>query len=782
MRRIGIGSKLLGLVLTSLLCAILAVVWNATRLFREDNLNSIYVSSDLLTSSKAGEVRVWLDTLHARARNLAKNTGESSLLAGDEELLAAEILEPAPAAESGGASSPANSKVARYWLNRVLALRFSFSESTVHHELQQLPVQWDRVSQGLLGLRAAVFSSGSGKVPALVLEMPLDSGTRVFRLAARADALTRIFAENGPYLFYLVNDEGRIIGHPDPERAFKSESALDIPLVRKMLASPLEREFQEFVVSGVPYLGAYAKVGLGGLAVLSQVPKSIALETGDVLVLRSTYIALFVFAAVLILAYLFVEQITSPVRALSRAARAIAGGDFTSRVAVKSRDEMADLAASFNVMGQEIERKIGDLSFINDASQGISKTLETKKLLEITLEKSLQLARGNRGLAWFKSGAQGSALTVQQNWFGGNELSIATVLGAAASAARDKKPARVNVGGHDLLVAPILQRGEVAGAVVLAESQSGKGFKDEDLFSTGTLLTSASSTFEIIQLLRDTADKARLDKELETAKHVQDTMFPPSSLTMGPLRVESYYTPAAECGGDWWGCVELPGDRVLFSIGDATGHGVPPAMVTATAKAACSVLHGLAKHPKSFAASPKIVLHLLNKAVYESTHGAILMTFFVLVLDRKTGEMTYATASHDPIYQYRKPPAGDWEPGTPGSKDLLDVLMVDPGPRLGENPEAYYAEGHGKLSPGDFLLLYTDGLPEGKNPEKEEYGERKFLRSIARKANDGPTAIREQILSDFREFTKGEPLHDDVTLVVVEWDAATASGTGEQAA
>lgn len=155
----------------------------------------------------------------------------------------------------------------------------------------------------------------------------------------------------------------------------------------------------------------------------------------------------------------------------------------------------------------------------------------------------------------------------------------------------------------------------------------------------------------------------------------------------------------------------------MIAIGDATGHGVPPAMVTATAKAACSVLHGLAKKPGSFAASPKIVLHLLNKAVYESTHGAILMTFFVAVMNRKTGEMTFATASHDPIYVYRKPQgaeAADAVPGNPGSKELLDVLLVEPGPRLGEKPEAYYAEGKYQLNPGISSSFIQMDCPKEK--------------------------------------------------------------------
>lgn len=212
--------------------------------------------------------------------------------------------------------------------------------------------------------------------------------------------------------------------------------------------------------------------------------------------------------------------------------------------------------------------------------------------------------------------------------------------------------------------------------------------------------------------------------------------------------------------------MNLPNNQVLLAIGDATGHGVPSAMVTATAKAVCSVLHAFCQDSPQLASSPKVMLQLLNKAVYESTHGKILMTFFIAVLDLTTGELTYATASHDPIYWYRTPPSAN--PETAGDRSCLDVLIVEPGPRLGQQAEGLYHQAKVQMKPNDLLLLYTDGLPEGRNLAQEEYGDRKFHRSILKHAHKATEEIRTQLLADFNHFIETEPLHDDITLAICQ--------------
>src|SRR5207244_8208632 len=90
---------------------------------------------------------------------------------------------------------------------------------------------------------------------------------------------------------------------------------------------------------------------------------------------------------------------------------------------------------------------------------------------------------------------------------------------------------------------------------------------------------------QLVVLLQQTAEKARLEQELEVARTIQETLVPPNDpVSNGFFKFACYFQPASQSGGDWWTWHQLVGDKVLVVIGDVTGHGVPSAMITAAAK------------------------------------------------------------------------------------------------------------------------------------------------------------------------------------------------------
>ncbi len=414
-------------------------------------------------------------------------------------------------------------------------------------------------------------------------------------------------------------------------------------------------------------------------------------------------------------------------------------------------------------MGREIKRRIIRLSRINDGSKTIASTLDPQKLIEYTLEFSLSLTDAYQGMAWYDSQPDArepspKRIALERGW--------TLALNPDELKARLENPevsTIVDLEGRSALISPIREREVVRGYVVLLKHPSVQGFEKEDTVSIEAVMSNVGVALDNIRLLKDTAEKTRLEKEIETAKHVQSTMFPPEQVTFPGLDISSFYTPASECGGDWWGCGELGDGKKFIAIGDATGHGLPAAMITATAKAACSVIAAvLRSHPGSVA-HPSEMLELLNGAVYEATQGKILMTFFIGVIDAETRKITYASASHDPIYIYR---AGGI--GTDPSRERLGILLAKPGPRLGQGPQAHYEQSAEALAPGDLIITYTDGVTEASNAEGKEYSERKFMRSIVKHSNRAGQELRDGLLSDLREFTGSTPLKDDVTLAVVQ--------------
>jgi serine phosphatase RsbU (regulator of sigma subunit) len=258
---------------------------------------------------------------------------------------------------------------------------------------------------------------------------------------------------------------------------------------------------------------------------------------------------------------------------------------------------------------------------------------------------------------------------------------------------------------------------------------------------------------QIVILLHQTAEKAKMEQELEVAKAIQETLVPPSTpVDKGTFRFAGYYQPAAQTGGDWWSWHDLVGGKVLVVIGDVTGHGVPSAMITAAAKAACDVARAV--HNDDVAVTR--LLEIMNLAIFESAKRNFVMTCFASVIDTKRRTITYANAGHNFPYLFR---AGEDRKGEFGS------LMIR-GNRLGDLRESTYECKTTELVPGDILVWYTDGIVECENANGEEYGEKRFRSSVRRAAALDAGEMREAIVGDAMTFFGDTMRKDDISMVV----------------
>jgi sigma-B regulation protein RsbU (phosphoserine phosphatase) len=262
---------------------------------------------------------------------------------------------------------------------------------------------------------------------------------------------------------------------------------------------------------------------------------------------------------------------------------------------------------------------------------------------------------------------------------------------------------------------------------------------------------------EIVRYISEMEEKARLENELKVAKLVQDQFFPESDIKLTNSEISAFYTPASECGGDWWGYITV-GNKTLIAIIDATGHGVPAALLTATAHCCFENLKTLSKVNPALIDSPIQVISFMNKAVC-GVGSEILMTAFVALIDSDNKKITYANASHNPpfLYDYQNAEA---------DKSHLKPLLDSKGPRLGQEKDATYTQGEIQYKSGDSLILFTDGIIEGVNPEGKEYGQRKFLKSLLANVKKDAKSARDAIIEDAFNFYDGKKNDDDITLVM----------------
>jgi serine phosphatase RsbU (regulator of sigma subunit) len=257
---------------------------------------------------------------------------------------------------------------------------------------------------------------------------------------------------------------------------------------------------------------------------------------------------------------------------------------------------------------------------------------------------------------------------------------------------------------------------------------------------------------QITILLQQTAEKAKIEQELEVAKAIQETLVPSDApVKKSTLSFAGFYQPAAQTGGDWWTWAELNGGKILVVIGDVTGHGVPSAMITAAAKAACDVARFVADDDVTVTR----LLELMNHAIYESAQRRFVMTCFASIVDTKARTITYANAGHNFPYLFR-PGEGKGEFGS---------LMIR-GNRLGDDRASKYEAKTTDLVAGDVLVWYTDGIVECESEGGEEYGEKRFRASVRKAAALDAGEMRDAIIADATAYFGAAARKDDITMVV----------------
>jgi serine phosphatase RsbU (regulator of sigma subunit) len=256
---------------------------------------------------------------------------------------------------------------------------------------------------------------------------------------------------------------------------------------------------------------------------------------------------------------------------------------------------------------------------------------------------------------------------------------------------------------------------------------------------------------QLVVLLHETAAKATMTKELEVARDIQQTLVPGDTpVDRGVIQLAGFFDPATECGGDWWTYHDLDDGKLLVVIGDVTGHGVPSAMITATAKSAVDTLRSVTDNKLTVT----YLLEILNKAIYESARRQFVMTCFATIVDTRKMTITFANAGHNFPYLYREE----------NGRGKFGVLMTR-GNRLGDIVDSSYEPKEQPIRPGDILVWYTDGIVECESEGGEEYGEKRFRTSI-RRAKEMPVhRMRERIVGNAYEFYGNMPRKDDITLI-----------------
>lgn len=251
-------------------------------------------------------------------------------------------------------------------------------------------------------------------------------------------------------------------------------------------------------------------------------------------------------------------------------------------------------------------------------------------------------------------------------------------------------------------------------------------------------------------------EQERWRQDLARAKEIQTGMLPASHFERGDLQIAGYCHPAAEVGGDFYDYLEFDHNEIGLVIGDVTGHGFYSGLFVAMAK---SCIHTQARVTHA----PAAMMRSLRLALSLSIQRRLLMTCCYVSLDAERGLIRYANAGHPYPYHFR-----------PSTRTLTPLEALDPILGALDLDAADFEEREIDFRPGDFLVMYSDGVSEARNPEERMFEEDKLESCIRDICRDSAPAARDGILAALAEHVRDAPQRDDVTLVV-----AHARGPGE---
>ncbi len=269
-------------------------------------------------------------------------------------------------------------------------------------------------------------------------------------------------------------------------------------------------------------------------------------------------------------------------------------------------------------------------------------------------------------------------------------------------------------------------------------------------------------TDEVTKLLKENADKARMEQEMLAAREIQRRLLPSGPLDVSGLHSVAFCEPAREVAGDYYDFLHLSGAEVGVLIADVSGKGLPAGLYMAQLKVVVQSLARVHRSPRDF-------LIAVNRVVADNIDSKSFITMSYGVVNLEKREMKYARAGHCPlIHVPGSAPPGMRKASVLTPDGLVVGLQLDDAGRLFES---MLEEITIPLKGDDLLVFFTDGISETMNTAFDCYGEARLTKVLEQYSHLPFDQLRSFIFADLRAFSGQADQHDDMTMIILRVDA-----------
>ncbi len=296
------------------------------------------------------------------------------------------------------------------------------------------------------------------------------------------------------------------------------------------------------------------------------------------------------------------------------------------------------------------------------------------------------------------------------------------------------------------IAVPIMVNERAIGALNL-ESDTLAAYNESDLAALQFFADAAAIALEKAILHRQLLEKELLDKQLQVAKDVQTHLLPLSDPQIPGYDIAGICIPAEKIGGDYYDYLELPNGKLGIAVADVSGHGISSALVM-------SAFRSLLRTSPTGNGTPSQIAWTINELLPEFTGENHFITMAYGILDIENNQITFTRCGHPSPRLLHA--------------DGSDETLHSNRPAFGIYRDVNYVDESKRLSQGDILVIFTDGVLDVENYQGEAFGSSRLMEIISKNIGMSAKKLIQEVINETRVFGGYQPYQDDFTLVILK--------------
>lgn len=301
------------------------------------------------------------------------------------------------------------------------------------------------------------------------------------------------------------------------------------------------------------------------------------------------------------------------------------------------------------------------------------------------------------------------------------------------------------------LIVPTFNDGKLDNVICLGNKLNKSGFTTEDIEFLESIINLSVISIENSILFEEYLEKQQIENELKIAREIQIALLPDELPDIEGYSISADNIPALQVGGDYYDVIKLTDTKYAFVIADVSGKGTPASLLMSNIQ---SSVHSYLKLYSEETFDLALVTKHINELIYDNTSSEKFITFFWGILDTEKNLFTYINAGHNHPYLLRGYEVIELDKG-----GLMIGIMKD---------VMEYEVGEINLEKNDVLVLYTDGVNEAQNTDKEDFGDDRIISTVKEFVNETANVISEKLKEAVDKFVGQAKQFDDITMIVIK--------------